>query len=192
MSNKFGNSAALDLQNKLTARLPVEVAMRIRWLQPFMTNQNVTLECLDLDDRAAKAVADKINISLRADSILIRGRPIWAAIETSPARKANVKVWYQNKDVAIGLNNDTALCCVRAMEAWDRTCLVRVGFIDVTTSTWTRNRAAAKASGVRTPFDLGEENKFDEVPQGRAVTPRSENRWRTRMRRLTRITNEAP
>lgn len=59
MGDKIGKSAALDLQHKLPARLLAEVAQRIRWPQPFMTNHNVMLECLDPGERAAKQVADR-------------------------------------------------------------------------------------------------------------------------------------
>lgn len=87
MSDKIGRSAALDLQHKLSARLPAEVVGRIRWLQPFMTNHSVTLECFNPDGRAAKQVADNINISLSSDAIYINGRPIRAAIPRRRGRR---------------------------------------------------------------------------------------------------------
>lgn len=68
--------------------------------------------------RAASSMAptllyksDKLNLSPTSDPSNINGKVLRAAIEASPQRKDHLRVWYDNKDIAIGLNKDAIFCC---------------------------------------------------------------------------------
>lgn len=70
---KTCKTQAFELQAPLMARLPQEVAQRVRRLQYLLlTKHNVVLECLDHDERTAKMVADKLDLSFTSNPINIR------------------------------------------------------------------------------------------------------------------------
>lgn len=70
MMQKISKTHPTELQATLRARSPHEVAQRGRWLQPVLANHSVTL---DPDERTAKMIADKQDLSLTSDPINING-----------------------------------------------------------------------------------------------------------------------
>lgn len=74
------------------------------------------------------------------------------APETSPKRRAAVKIYYENRDLAQRLNPSYNFSeCTCALELWDATGMVRLVWYNRDEGAWMWALAAARTCGVKTP-----------------------------------------
>lgn len=146
--------------------LPPQIRGRCRFLSPFLQSHAFSIEVLDAGPGCTMSICDKPRVSLAADPLHVRSELAKVATKTSPARRALLKTWYFNRDLAQSLNAADKICaCERSPEIYDTTQCVRIGWIDGNANSWVWNRRAAATAGINLTQDV-EANATENRDQG--------------------------
>lgn len=156
-------------QELVLNRLPPDMKTRCKFLTPFLQSHALSLEVLGGAGGYTKTVCDELKMNLARDPMHVRGQEVRVATETSPTRRALLKTWYYNRDIAQSLDSGDKICvCERALEIYDVTQRARIGWIDRVRNSWVWNRRAAATAGVTLPQDMDkdpEQNRHDDTKE---------------------------
>lgn len=123
---------ARHLQLRVHALLGEEDQRKLRWLQPFMQNHQISCEVLNAQHENPK-------VQLTRHDIKVHGKALRAGLEVSPARKARLREWFDAEDLIKQLNP----------------AMVRLGFLHLATDTFRWCETGAATLGIKIPTHWG-------------------------------------
>lgn len=130
---QLSKEACIAVQKELGEMMGIQCKETTTWLQPFNRNQAVRFECLDANDNQCKAWSDNLNKNINQARWKIKEKEVKGAVETSPSRRTAVRAFFDARDDLRALNkNEVFQECRRALELWDRTAMIRIGYYNKT------------------------------------------------------------
>lgn len=75
------------MQTLIGNRIDNMYKRRVRWLEPFMSNHQISFELMASSPQEIKRVADLLAMNLAADSITARDKIVRIGMDTSPQRR---------------------------------------------------------------------------------------------------------
>lgn len=167
----MGKGECIAIQLEHSDMMGLQFKEETKWRQPFMKNHAVSFGCLGADDYARKAWSDRDNKKNTQMGWATRGKEVKCAVETSPARRTALRAFFDAHEDLRSLNKNINFEeCQRALELWDNTGLVRVGYFSKGSERWNWDIAAAIRCSISLPVSMLQMDP----DEPNATTPREE------------------